>query len=113
MNTKAFPRFAASIVLILAGCANLQAPSPPLTPANFAAVTHPPINVPPDPLDTLPPALRQAYLNKSDKPVQSGFATFYPYRQYEEPTIRRVTLPRSSWPAMRRLPPRQSATACV
>jgi type IV secretion system protein TrbG len=88
MNTKAFLRFLVSIVLILAGCANLQPPSPPLTPANIAAVTNPPINVPPDPLDTLPLALRQAYLNKSDKPVQSGFATFYPYRQYEEPAIR-------------------------
>jgi len=58
-----------------------------LAPANLAAVTQPPINVPPDPLDALPPAVRQAYLNKSDKPVQSGFATFYPYRQYEEPTV--------------------------
>jgi len=88
MNMKAFLKFSTSIVLILAGCANTQPPPPPLTPANFAAVTHPPIKVPPDPLDSLPPALRQAYRNKADKPVQSGFVTFYPYRQYEEPTIR-------------------------
>ncbi len=85
---KAFLQFAASSVFILAGCANTQPPPPPLTPADLAAATQPPINVPPDPLDTLPPAVRQAYLNKSAKPVHSGFATFYPYRQYEEPTIR-------------------------
>jgi len=87
MNMKSFLSFAASSVLILMGCANTQ-PPPPLTPANLAAVTQPPINVPADPLDALPPAVRQAYLNKSDKPVQNGFATFYPYRQYEEPTVR-------------------------
>jgi hypothetical protein len=87
MNMKAFLPFAALVVLILAGCANTQPPAPSLTPANLAAATQPPINVPPDPLDALPPAARQAYLNKSDKPVHSGFATFYPYRQYEEPTV--------------------------
>jgi type IV secretion system protein VirB9 len=89
MKTQAFLRFAESIILVLAaGCGGRQQPAPPLIPANFAAVTQPPINVPPNPLDSLPPALRQAYVNKSDKPVQSGFVTFYPYRQYEEPTIR-------------------------
>jgi type IV secretion system protein VirB9 len=31
--------------------------------------------------------LREAYANKSDRPVQSGFVTFYPYRPYTEPTI--------------------------
>jgi hypothetical protein len=81
MNITAFLRFTASIILVLAaGCGGGQQSPPPLLPANFAAVTKPPINVPPDPLDSLPPALRQAYLNKSDKPVQSGFVTFYPYR---------------------------------
>jgi len=89
MKTQAFLRFAESIILVLAaGCGGRQQPAPPLIPANFAAVTQPPINVPPNPLDSLPPALRQAYVNKSDKPVQSGFVTFYAYRQYEEPTIR-------------------------
>ena len=89
MKTEAFLRFAESIILVLAaGCGGRPQPAPPLIPANFAAVTQPPINVPPNPLDSLPPALRQAYVNKSDKPVQSGFVTFYPYRQYEEPTIR-------------------------
>jgi hypothetical protein len=69
MNTKAFLRFAASIILLFAtGSGGAQQPVPPLIPANFAAVTQPPINVPPDPLDSLPPALRWGYLNKSDKP---------------------------------------------
>jgi type IV secretion system protein VirB9 len=89
MNTNAFSRFAGSIVAILvAGCATTQPQAPPLTPANLAKVTQPRVSVPPDPLDHLPPALRQAYLSKSDKPVQNGFATFYQYRQYDEPTIR-------------------------
>lgn len=89
MNPNAFLGLAPSIILVLAsGCGGRQQSAPSLTPANLAAVTHPPINVPPDPLDSLPPALRQAYLGKSDKPVQIGFATFYPYRQYQEPTVR-------------------------
>jgi P-type conjugative transfer protein TrbG len=89
MNNQAFLRLAPSIILLFAtGCGGRQRPAPPLVPANFAAVTQPPINVPPDPLNSLPPALRWAYRNKSYKPVQSGFETFYPYQQYEEPTIR-------------------------
>jgi P-type conjugative transfer protein TrbG len=87
MKTRSIVSAAALLTLI--GCAALQPqqPASPLAPANFTEAAQPQVNIPPDPLADLPPALRDAYLQKSDRPVQDGFVTFYPYREYQEPVV--------------------------
>src|SRR5215831_19034359 len=59
--------------LTLAACAPQQAPTPPLVPATFTPA--PQVSVPPDPLDSLPPTLRD------------GFAVYLPYREHSAPIV--------------------------
>jgi type IV secretion system protein VirB9 len=72
---------------LVTGCAPQQPPAPPLVPADLVRSAQPEVTVPPDPLDALPPAVRAAYLSHSDTPIRDGFAVFYPYRPYAEPTV--------------------------
>lgn len=65
-----------------------QQPAPaPLVPAELTYPAPPPIHVPPDPLDALSPAVREAYLRDSTKPVREGISTIFPYSEYSRPTI--------------------------
>jgi type IV secretion system protein TrbG len=73
------------VAVALSACATQTAPTPPLVPASFTAA--PQVHVPPDPLDSLPVGLRQAYLRGSDAPVQDGFAMFLPYREFKAPIV--------------------------
>jgi type IV secretion system protein TrbG len=72
-------------VVTLAACAPQQPSPPPMVPASFTPA--PQVHIPPDPLDSLPPGLRQAYLSGSDAPVRDGFAVFIPYREFAEPAV--------------------------
>ncbi|MBV8458037.1 MAG: TrbG/VirB9 family P-type conjugative transfer protein [Acetobacteraceae bacterium] len=71
--------------LTFAGCATQQPPAPAMVPAAFTPA--PPVRVPPDPLDSLPTGLRQAYISGSDRPVRDGFAVYLPYREYRAPIV--------------------------
>jgi type IV secretion system protein TrbG len=71
--------------LTLAGCAPQQPPAPAMVPAAFTPA--PPVHVPPDPLDSLPTGLRQAYISGSDRPVRDGFAVYLPYREHRAPIV--------------------------
>jgi P-type conjugative transfer protein TrbG len=76
-------------IFTLASCTALQPQpilAPPLEPAHFTQA-QPHTTVPPDPLDSLPPAIRRAYLRGSNAPIRAGFAVFYPYHEYSEPVI--------------------------
>jgi type IV secretion system protein VirB9 len=74
---------------IVAGCSAVQPqPAPPLEPASLAPIVQPQRTViPPDPLDSLPPAVRAAYLGSKNEPVRDGFAIYYPYTEHSEPII--------------------------
>jgi type IV secretion system protein VirB9 len=69
----------------LSACMTQQPSTPPLVPASFTPA--PQVHVPPDPLDSLPTGLREAYHSGSDAPVREGFAVFIPYREYAAPIV--------------------------
>ena len=69
----------------LSACMTQQPSTPPLVPASFTPA--PQVHVPPDPLDSLPTGLREAYLRGSDAPVRDGFAVFIPYREFAAPIV--------------------------
>jgi type IV secretion system protein TrbG len=72
---------------LLTGCVAQQpAPTPPLAPAELTNPA-PPIHVPPDPLDALDPAIRDAYLRGSTKPIHEGISVIFPYSKHRRPTI--------------------------
>ncbi len=71
--------------LLLAGCA-VQPPASPPQPYVPAGIVNPPpprqIDIPPDPVTALDPAVRDAFLN--DRPsVRDGITTYYAYRPHE------------------------------
>jgi type IV secretion system protein TrbG len=71
------------------GCAPTQTHQPqPLEPASPAPIARPQVNIPPDPLAKLPLAVQAAYLSGQSASVRDGFAIFYPYHPYDEPTVR-------------------------
>jgi type IV secretory pathway VirB9-like protein len=72
--------------LLLAGCAVQQpASTPPMIPASYTPA--PAVQVPDDPLDNLPLALRDAYENGSRGPVRDGFAVYLPYEEFRAPIV--------------------------
>lgn len=74
---------------LTSGCSAMQPqPAPPLEPASLAPIVQPQRTViPPDPLDSLPSAVRAAYESGRNAPVRDGFAIFYPYNEHSEPII--------------------------
>jgi type IV secretion system protein TrbG len=56
-------------------------------PAELTNPAPPQIHVPPDPLDALSPAVREAYLRGSTKPIRDGISTIFPYSEHGRPVI--------------------------
>ncbi len=85
-------RYKTSVLLasaLLTGCA-LQPPAPTPAPYVPAALVNPaakPVDVPPDPLATLPPDVREAVLNGQPRPLRKGIVTLFPYDAYSQPLI--------------------------
>ena len=85
-------RYKTSVLLasaLLTGCA-LQPPAPTPAPYVPAALVNPaakPVDVPPDPLATLPPNVREAVLNGQPRPLRKGIVTLFPYDAYSQPLI--------------------------
>ncbi len=85
-------RYKTSVLLasaLLTGCA-LQPPAPTPAPYVPAALVNPaakPVDVPPDPLATLPPNVREAVLNGQPRPLHKGIVTLFPYDPYSQPLI--------------------------
>ncbi len=85
-------RYKTSVLLasaLLTGCA-LQPPAPTPAPYVPAALVNPaakPVDVPPDPLATLPPDVREAVLNGQPRPLHKGIVTLFPYDPYSQPLI--------------------------
>jgi hypothetical protein len=77
------------MAVIVAGCSAVQSPpAQPLEPASLTPIVQPQRTViPPDPLDSLPLAVRAAYQSGRNTPVRDGFAIFYPYNEHSEPII--------------------------
>lgn len=75
--------------IALAGCTTKQPPAAPLQPALFTPVPPRPrhVEIPPDPLQTLSPQIRDAYIMNRQTPIRDGFATFYRYEPYTEPIV--------------------------
>jgi type IV secretion system protein TrbG len=71
---------------LLAGCA-VQQPTPPLMPAELTNPAPAPVHVPDDPLNALSPAIREAYLSGSARPVRDGISWVLPYKATARPTI--------------------------
>lgn len=79
--------FGAMAGALLAGCAAQPPPSPPYVPA---AVVNPPpkhIDVPSDPMATLPAAIRDAIQNGQLHSVRQGITTNFPYSPHTQPVI--------------------------
>jgi P-type conjugative transfer protein TrbG len=72
---------------LLAGCVAQQPAPQPLMPAELTNPAPPQIHVPPDPLDALSPAVREAYLRGSTKPIRDGISTIFPYSEHGRPVI--------------------------
>jgi type IV secretion system protein TrbG len=85
MNKYA-PAYLAAIVM-LGGCAMRQPAPPPLTAADLANPQPKPVNIPADPLDTLAPALRQAYLRGAHGPIRDGFTWEFAYNPHATATV--------------------------
>jgi P-type conjugative transfer protein TrbG len=83
---KHTPVYLAAII-ILGGCATHSAATPPLTAAELVNREPKPVAIPADPLDTLAPALRQAYLRGTHEPVRDGFTWEFPYNPHATETI--------------------------
>jgi len=85
-------RYKTSVLLasaLLTGC-TLQPPAPTPAPYVPAALVNPaakPVDVPPDPLATLPPDVREAVLNGQPRPLRKGIVTLFPYDAYSQPLI--------------------------
>ena len=85
-------RYKTSVLLasaLLTGC-TLQPPAPTPAPYVPAALVNPaakPVDVPPDPLATLPPNVREAVLNGQPRPLHKGIVTLFPYDPYSQPLI--------------------------
>ncbi len=85
-------RYRTSVLLasaLLAGCA-VQQPAPTPAPYVPAALVNPPpkpVDVPPDPLATLPPDVRTAILSGQPQALHKGIVTLFPYDPYSQPLI--------------------------
>src|SRR5712691_9437037 len=85
-------RYKTSVLLasaLLTGC-TLQPPAPTPAPYVPAALVNPaakPVDVPPDPLATRPPDVREAVLNGQPRPLRKGIVTLFPYDAYNQPLI--------------------------
>ena len=84
----------ANIVLLasslLTGCATVQQPTSTPAPYVPAALVNPPpkpVYVPPDPLVTLPPDVRQVILSGQGRTLHKGIVTLFPYDPYSQPLI--------------------------
>jgi type IV secretion system protein VirB9 len=74
-------------LVLLTGCATQPAPTPSLVPAALINAPPKPVHIPPDPLDTLSPAVRRAYLMGATTHIRDGFTIIFPYSDHAEPTI--------------------------
>jgi type IV secretion system protein TrbG len=75
---------------LLSGCAAVQAPAPTraaYVPASLVNPPPKPVYVPPDPLATLLPDVRNAVLSGQPRPLHKGIATLFPYDPYDQPLI--------------------------
>ena len=85
-------RYRTSVLLataLLAGCAaTTPAPTPqPYVPAALVNPAAKPVDVPPDPLTSLPPEVRNAVLSGQPRPLRKGIATMFPFDPYNQPLI--------------------------
>jgi type IV secretion system protein TrbG len=82
---KALTAISIASAIGFTACTPQQSKPPPMVPATFTPA--PQVHIPPDPLDSLPASLREAYLSGSDTPVRDGFAVFLPYTEYKAPIV--------------------------
>jgi type IV secretion system protein VirB9 len=75
--------------ILLAGCASMQPQAQPNTviPASLTNPQTKHIDVPADPLATLPPKVRDAILSGEPKVLHEGFTTLFPYDPHSQPTV--------------------------
>ena len=78
---KHTPAMLAAIVL-LGGCGMQQPAQPPLTAADLVNAQPKAVHIPADPLDTLTPAVRQAYLRGARGPIRDGFTWEFAYNPH-------------------------------
>jgi len=83
---KHIPVMLAAIIL-LGGCAMRQPAAPPLTAADLVNAQPKAVHIPADPLDTLAPAVRQAYLRDARGPIRDGFTWEFAYSPHATETI--------------------------
>jgi len=76
-----------SAIVLLGGCAMRQPAPPLLAAADLASPQPKPVNIPADPLDTLSPAVRQAYLHDARGPICDGFTWEFAYSPHATETI--------------------------
>src|SRR6266567_680688 len=83
---KLLPASLAAIAL-LAGCATQPPLAPPIVPAALVNPPPKPVHIPPDPLDSISPVLRDAYLRGQRGPIHYGFTWEFAFDPHATETI--------------------------